>query len=93
MAVLAIDNKFRGKRPEIGAELGITSNGVKDIIKRAKEANYPSLLYLFEDYMPSHFEDAVKILDPEYRDQFIRVNGIKLNRQQNLSKETSQNLE
>lgn len=80
MAVLAIDNKFKGRRHEIGAELNITADGVKYIIGRAREAVYPSLLHLFEDHMLPSFEEAVKILDPVYRDEFIRENGIKLNR-------------
>lgn len=79
MAVLAIDNKFKGKRHEIGAELKITADGVKYIVGRAREAVYPSLLHLFEYHMSPSFEEAVKILDPAYRDEFIRKNGIKLN--------------
>lgn len=79
MAVLAIDNKFKRRRNEIGAELDITADGVKYIVKRARESVYPSLLYLFEEYMPLNFEEAVKILDPVHRDRFIRTNGVKLN--------------
>lgn len=79
MAVLAIDNKFKGKRHEIGAELDITADGVKYIVRRARESVYPSWLYLFEGHMPLKFEEAVKILDPAYRDDFIRTNGVKLN--------------
>lgn len=86
LAVLAISKRFRGKRPEIGAELGGKgADNVKDIIKQAKALIEASpgiitLLHLFEDYMPARFEDALSLLDQGYRDEFIRVNGIKLNR-------------
>ena len=76
IVVLALSNKFRGTRADIAAELGISASGVDYLIKQAKKANYPELLRLFENNMPSKFFDALELLKPEIRDAFIRKYGV-----------------
>lgn len=82
MAVLAIANKFRGKRADIAAALEISTDGVNAIIQKAKVTakcvGAGGYLRVFEEYMPPKFEDALKLLDRDHADEFIRINGVKL---------------
>ncbi len=75
LAVQAISKKFRGCKPDIAACLGISADGVDYQIKQAKKLNIPQVLHLFEDNMPSNQVDALELLDPETRDNFIRKYG------------------